>query len=289
MSKEDEEETHILYVDDSGTKESSPSGAYGAGNTRYFVFGGPFLGIENARRLTAQIRRLKVETFRTENVEIKSNWLRLENERTSRYLRRFGLSEAGLTRFVERFYQAILDSELVLIACVVDKVHMREDYGDRAWYPPAAAYELLLQRAHAEIVDRDSVGGSRSFSVVVDDMSGATPKGNQYRENLRRHHGQLRKTGSTLWKGLTFEHLKDLRFVDSKQSELLQVADVVAYNVYRQFREYGEEWETRGLPSLPSYDWFLRILTKFRKGPDGRVQGFGVGKIPLRTRVRWRI
>lgn len=284
-----ESDTHVLFVDDSGTKEYSPSGVYGAGNTRYFVFGGPFLTLDQARKLTARIRRLKTETFGTEGVEVKSNWLRLENERTARYLRKFGLSEADLTRFVEAFYQSVIDSDLMLIACVVDKIHMREDYGDRAWYPPAAAYEMLLQRAHAEIVDCRSTGSGRCFSVIVDDMSGATPKGHQYRENLRRHHVQLKKTGSTLFKGLTFEHLRDLRFVDSRQSELLQVADVVAYNVFRQFRQHGEEWETHGLSALPAYHWFSRLAKKFRRGPNGRVQGFGVGKIPLRTRVPWRI
>jgi hypothetical protein len=289
MPKTAEPPTHVLYVDDSGSKEYSPSGAYNSGNTRYFVFGGPLLELEQARRLSAKIRDMKKELFRNENVEIKSNWLRLENERTNRYLRRFGLSNEELARFVEKYYQAILDSDLVLISCVVDKVHMSEDYGDRAWYPPAAAYEMLLQRAHAEVEEYKSLGDGRCFSVVVDDMSGATPKGNQYRDNLRRHHGQLKKTGSTLWKGLSFERLRGLRFVDSRQSELLQVADIVAYNVYRQFREYGEEWETLGLPKLPAYDWFLRILSKFRKGPDGRIQGFGVGKIPLRTRVPWRV
>jgi len=282
-------ETHILFVDDSGTKEYSLSGAYDSGNTRHFVFGGPFVAADQAKRLAAKLRRLKAETFGSDRVEIKSNWLRLENERTARYLRKFGLTDADLTRFVEAFYQAVVDSELVLIACVVDKVHMREDYGDRAWYPPAAAYEMLLQRAHAEIVDCRSSGTGRCFSVIVDDMSGATPKGHQYRENLRRHHIQLKKTGSTLWKGITFEHLRDLRFVDSQRSELLQVADVVAYNVFRQFRQYGEEWETHGLSALPAYDWFLRLCQKFRKGPNGRIQGFGVGKIPLRTRVPWRI
>lgn len=286
---EEEAGSHVLFVDDSGTKEYSPSGTYGSGNTRYFVFGGPFLTVGQAKTLTARIRHLKKEMFGTDAVEIKSNWLRLENERTARYLRKFGLSEADLTRFVEAFYESIVESELILIACVVDKVHMREDYGERAWYPPAAAYEMLLQRAHAEIVDCRASGLGRCFSVVVDDMSGATPKGHQYRENLRRHHAQLKKTGSTLWKGLTFEHLRELRFVDSRQSELLQVADVIAYNVYRQFRQYGDEWESRGLSVLPAYDWFTRLGRKFRRGPDGRVQGFGVGKIPLRTRVPWRI
>lgn len=132
-----------------------------------------------------------------------------------------------------------------------------------------------------------------SAGISSDNLEGietrSTPKGHQYRENLRRHHAQLKRTGSSLWKGLTFEHLRDLRFVDSRQSEFLQVADVIAYNVFRQFRQYGEEWETRGLTALPSYDWFSRLLKKFRAGPDGRIQGFGVGKIPLRTRVPWRI
>ncbi|MFL6202391.1 MAG: DUF3800 domain-containing protein [Thermoanaerobaculia bacterium] len=285
----EEVETHVLCVDDSGTKEYSPSGEYGAGNTRYFLFGGPFLKVDEAKKLAARIRRLKLETFGTERIEVKSNWLRIDRERKARYLERFGKSEADLTRFVDAFYQAIAESDLVLIACVVDKVHMLEQYGDRAWYPPAAAYEMLLQRAHAEMADCRSSGSGTCFSTIVDDMSGATPKGHQYRENLRRHHAQLKRSGSTLWKGLTFEHLRSLRFVDSRQSEMLQVADVIAYNVYRQFRQYGEEWETRGLETLPAYPWFSRLLGKFRRGANGRIQGFGVAKIPLRTRVPWRI
>jgi len=82
-------------------------------------------------------------------------------------------------------------------------------------------------------------------------MTGATPKGNQYRTNLRRHHAQLKQTGSYLYRGIRFPHLRDLRFVDSKRSELVQVADLVAYNVYRQFRDHGEAWEQVGLQTLP--------------------------------------
>lgn len=119
--------THVLYVDDSGTKEYSPSGAYGPGNTRYFVFGGLFLARGEARRLSTSIQAIKVETFGTENVEIKSNWLRLRDERERRYLRKFGLADLQLNHFVEKYYQALLDSESMLMACVVDKVHMRED------------------------------------------------------------------------------------------------------------------------------------------------------------------
>jgi Protein of unknown function (DUF3800) len=287
MAEDEDEDTHLLFVDDSGTKEYSATGVYDpSGNTRHFVFAGLLLTVEEERRITAELRRVKKDVFRIDTVEIKSNWLRLEHECEARYLRKFNLAKDALSTFVDRYYQVVLGGDLKLIACVVDKVHMREDYGDHAWYPPAAAYELLLQRAEAEI---EECGPGRCFSVVVDDMTGATPKGNQYRTNLRRHHAQLKQTGSYLYRGIRFPHLRDVRFVDSKRSELIQVADLVAYNVYRQFRDHGEAWEQVGLHTLPCYDWFARILPKFRTGPDGRIQGFGVGKIPLRTRVPWRI
>jgi hypothetical protein len=257
-----------------------------SGNTRHFVFAGLLVTVEEERKATAGLRLVKRAVFKTDTVEIKSNWLRLEHERKARYLEKFNLSKAQLDDFVERYYRVVLDSDLKLVACVVDKVHMREDYGDQAWYPPAAAYELLLQRVHADVED---CGPGRCVSVIVDDMTGATPKGNQYRDNLRRHHAQLKQTGSYLYRGIRFPRLRDLRFVDSKRSELIQVADLVAYNVYRQFRDHGEEWEQSGLRTLPCYDWFARILPKFRTGPNGRIQGFGVGKIPLRTRVPWKI
>jgi hypothetical protein len=72
-------------------------------------------------------------------------------------------------------------------------------------------------------------------------------------------------------------------------ANLVQVADIVAYNVMRQFRDHGEEWETRSLLSLPTYDWFRRICGKFRQGPDGRIQGYGVVKLPLLDRVAWSV
>jgi hypothetical protein len=279
--------THGLYLDDSGTKEYSSVSQYGSANTRYFVFAGPLISASEARRLTATIRQLKLQIFRTEEVEIKSNWLRLDHEREKRYLRRYGLSEPKLSAFVESFYGAILHTDLVLLAGVVDKVHMRQVYGDSAWYPPAIAYEVFIQRAQQEVSHGPAAPGS--FSVVIDDMSGATPKGNQYRDNLRRHHHQLKKTGSSLRKGMTFPGLEDILFVNSRRSHLIQAADIVAYNVFRQFRDHGERWEEEGLASLPTYDWFLRLAAKFRQGPSGRLQGFGVVKVPLLNRVPWRV
>ena len=284
-SQADKPTSHALFLDDSGTKEYAPEGEeYRAANTRYFVFAGPLLHVDEARRLTTELRRLKKETFGRTDVELKSNWLRIDRERVRRYLDRHKVTEDQLREFVEQVYSAILAADLELVACVVDKQHMREKYGELAWYPPAAAYEPIIQRAQNWL--DDGLGGD--VMVVVDDMTGATPKGNQYRLNLTNHHSQLKKSGSRLWPGMKFPGLRSLLFVDSRRSDLVQVADLVAYNVYRQFREYGEQWEQH-LDSLPTYDWFRRIAAKFRRDSEGRIQGYGVVKIPLINKVKWTL
>jgi len=97
----------------------------------------------------------------------------------------------------------------------------------------------------------------------------------------------LKKNGSRLLKkkfGFSRIH-GDVRFEDSAHSELIQVADIVAYNVFRQFTDYGDEWEMHGLSALPTYEPFERLSTKFRKGAHGRIQGYGVVKVPLRNRI----
>ena len=275
--------THRLYIDDSGTKEYSPDGRYDSGNTRYFVLGGVLVSLDVGRQLARDLRAVKEQHLGTANAEIKSNWLRIPKERSRRYLSQYNLSEEKLTSFVDDYYDCFLGKDLTIIAAVVDKVHMADDY-DSPWYPPAVAYELLVQRAQLELE------GSGSFSVEIDNMSGKTPNNNPYDRNLMRQHALLQQYGSTLRKGMRLDGLAGrLVFVDSARSELVQVADLVAYNVFRQFREHGEEWEEEGLKKLPTYAYFRRLSEKFRSGPGGRIQGYGVVKMPLRTRVRWGV
>jgi hypothetical protein len=275
--------THVVYIDDSGTKEYADAPhLYGrTGKSRYFVFGAVLISTADAGTLVTRIRQAKRFFFDTEDVEIKSNWLRIPKECAKRYLTPYHLSEEALRGFVDEYYSIIGATNLQLIASVVDKAHVQETY-PLPWYAPAIAYDLLMQRVVQELPEPDCV------SIVMDDMTGATPKGNQYKRNLARHHAKLRKEGSFLRSGMSFASLAgDLKFVNSAQSDQIQVADVVAYNVYRQFVDHGDAWEAEGLGSLPLYDWFEKIGGKFRVGPNQRVQGYGIVKFPLRKRIRW--
>lgn len=239
------------------------------------------LTTEGAGHLTSEIVQRKLNCFGTEAVEIKSNWLRIPYERERRYLEPFGITDERLTQFVDEYYEAIDGAELSFLAAVVDKKHMQEDYA-KPWYAPALAYEVLLQRVQNEIPAGSGV------SITIDDMTGATPHGNQFKANLTKQHMKLKLYGSALMKGFSFPCLRRRpAFVDSAQSHLIQVADIVAYNVNRQFIEYGEQWEDTSLTKLPTYGYLDRMSHKFRKDSEGRIQGYGIVKFPMRGRVRW--
>ncbi len=278
--------THILYIDDSGTKEYAADPAeYNSkrGKSRYFVFGGALLTPDCASLLSREIIKLKLECFGTECVEIKSNWVRLPSERKRRYLTPYKVSDERFRQFIDDYYAAILDCDLVFVAAVIDKLHMQESYPN-PWYPPAVAYDLILQRIEQELKRIGDV------SVIIDDMTGATPRGNQYKFNLTRQHQRMIQRGSALMNGFNFKLLnRTLKFVNSAQSHLIQVADIAAYNVYRQFVDHGEEWESKTITQLPTYNHFERIVKKFRKDAYGRVQGYGIVKFPLRARIRWGV
>lgn len=272
--------THVLYIDDSGTKDYSKTG-YASGPTRYFVFAGVLATQDAASQLAQRLIDVKKRASGGVNFELKSNWLRMPHERKRRYLDYHAITEDELVGVVDSVYEAILQADVELLACVVDKQHMTENYGDKAYYPPAAAYEALIQRL------QNSLKGVGTCQVFIDDMTGKNPKGNEHKANLIRHHASLRKHGSKMMRPpMSIDVLGDLKFQSSARSELIQVADLVAYNVFRQFVDHGEDWE-RVSQHLPAYEHFERLGSKFRRGPNNRVQGYGVVKIPMRKRVPW--
>jgi hypothetical protein len=272
--------SYVFHIDDSGTKDYADSASeYGSGPTRYFVFGGVLATLDVASVLAQKIANLKERATGGAELELKSNWLRMPHERKKRYLEE-GIDDRTLTDLVDEVYRAVDDADVMLIAAVVDKVQMVEEYGTRAYYPPAVAYEALMQRVQNEVVSADAC------LVVVDDMTGKNPKGNEHKRNLIRHHELLRKHGSRLRRGMRLDALGQLKFMSSARSNMLQVADLVAYNVYRQFVEFGEDWE-KPSAALPTYGYFARLERRFRADSRGRIQGYGIIKIPVGTKVRW--
>jgi hypothetical protein len=277
--------SYQLYVDDSGTREYDAAKDYvNSGKSRYFVYGALLIEQREASLLATRLRELKLLSFKTTNVEVKSNWLRIPVERERRYLKPFGISDIQLDAFVEAYYRLIVLAPLELIAAVVDKPQVQEAYAE-PWYAPTLAYEILLQRAV------QAVPTGAKLAVTVDDITGKTPKRNDYKTLLAKHHQGLMQTGSKLMKSLSFACLSGpVKFMHSHHSDLVQVADLAAYNVMRQFRDHGTQWEQPAVGQpLPMYPYFKKIAGKFRHDADGRVQGFGIVKFPKRAGPRWTL
>jgi hypothetical protein len=277
--------THKLYVDESGTKEYSPDLSYPAagGRTRFFVFAGILITPGAAGTAAAELLALKMSCFGRPDVEIKANWLKRPIERKARYLDPFGLSDADLNEFVRLLYELLVELPAEFIAAIVDKRAVQQQYAHGPWYPPAIAYEIMMQRVQIAMTE---AGGS--VSVTVDDMTGATPAGNQYKDNLVKHHRGLKASGSALAPPprKPMDRLADLSFSNSKHDERLQLADLVAYCCYRQFVDHAADWDAGG-QQLATYPYFLSIADRFRKSPSGVISGFGVVKFPRTSNARW--
>jgi hypothetical protein len=268
---------HRIYLDDSGQKE------YGPSTSRYFVYAGPMVALSEEHAIAERFSLLKESVFGTRDVEIKSNWIRIPKERRRRYLLPYGLSDNAIDGFMNEWYELMKMPDITYLAAVIDKPQMLARY-PRAWYASATAYQFLLQRYELQL-RRGGVGGH----VTVDDMEGASPNANQWRALLKAEHTRLKKHGCNLTP-MRFEHVSDtFLFGHSHKFELLQVADIVAYNVYRQFRDHGDEWDRADGHDVPLYHPLRMLLPRFATGDGGRLEGWGIVKWPSQRTKRWHV
>jgi hypothetical protein len=75
-----------------------------------------------------------------------------------------------------------------------------------------------------------------------------------------------------------YNKIIDFKFEKSCDENFLQVADICAYNVYRQFVEYGRQWSGQeGDGKLNAYDYFRRISCNFSYNSQSKqVRGYGI-------------
>jgi len=263
------------FLDESGQRDYDPA------TDPYYVVAGAICRTEHVDRFATELAGLKRSFFHDPSVEIKSHWLRQPAERKKHYLDPFNISEAKLVRFVDAVYDWISATDLVFIAGVLDKPQMIQQYR-RPHYPSAVAYQVFLQRYQKFLASRHSAG-----AVTFDEMAGSSPGGLPWQTLLSRHHARLKRYGCN-YTAITFDNLDAaMVFADSSQAPLVQLADLAAYNTFRQFRDHGAVWDNPTATKLPVYPYFNRMLPRFHQSPDGVFAGFGVAKMPTKAIHRW--
>lgn len=188
--------------------------------------------------LAADLRRGGFGDFDLADCEVKSNWLRRPNERERRpFLRHLG--PLALENLTNVYLDQVAKRNAVVMASVIDKRYLHPGTTFEALHQKS--YELLLERVQNYI---SGYHPQQQALVIMDDMDRGLN-----RAVAMRHASFLRSGNSNT----AFQNIVEYPFFTrSELSNGVQLADLLAYNVYRAFR-----YENM------SYPYFLNMLPHF--------------------------
>lgn len=250
---------YLFYLDESGGREYSDE-------TRYFVVCGLGVPVTIWHTLNEAIYALKREYFGQEKVEIKSSWLRYPRDREKRYLLPYGVTPQQLESFTESVYQELLKHNLSLVAAVVDKKAMLQRKPDPE-EPLVCTYTALLEQVELFLARTQTQG-----IIVFDKISSRLWK-EGYEQVLASRHVDHQRTETN---GYPSRIVEGLLFIPSHESNMIQLADLCAYNIYRQFVDWGEE-----RPHFVNrYPYFAKIEPIFWRNASESYWGYGLSCLP---------
>jgi hypothetical protein len=263
---------HALFIDDTGTKEKEDPSA------DLFAYSGIIFDWDARNGVQKTVATTKRKYFKTENVELKSRWFRMPDLRKEKYLTPFGLNDEAFNNFSTELFGHIAAMPIHCLGAVVSKTRMRQTYKKVVFDPSPVAYELLLQRV-ANYLTQYKIA---TLGIVFDDMSGKNPNGSEWKKLLMRQHKRLKTGKSPMYRtwttrsGMDYSRIPDeIAFDDSSVNTYLQLADLCAYNVMRQARDYQT---FDGDRMYPGYRWIHPIM--HRDPHTGKVTSFGAVYFP---------
>ncbi len=277
---------NYLFIDDSGSKDwktpysrdfvdnppirNSDNRSFWQDN--YFVLAGIHVSSDTMSELNPIIDKAKNKYFGTKHVELHSASLRFPSKRKKQYIDKFGISEEKLSEFVNDFWYKLFEEyPLQSIAIVVDK---------RYYKNPRFIEKTPLDIAAVTLFDRTEMHPNSKCRIVFDQMD----KHIKARTGSQGKVLQLSNTKIELngKQSKKYHHIS-VDFDNSTNSNFLQLADMVAYNVWRQFVDYGDEWDIHSPEGehriLPTYPYFDKISSSFYT-KDARLSGIGLIKVP---------
>jgi hypothetical protein len=229
---------YLFYVDESGNRDPRTQipikgGQSIAGDPIYVVsavclFEQQWHGFEktlNRHKSMLMDLILKAKGLRLTlaDCEIKSNWVRRKDERQKRPFLH-NITDEQLTTLIDLFYQQLPHHHMTVLAVIIDKPHLHS-YMDQAKVH-RKSWELLLELVERFMRCRHH---KHQALMVTDDV------GLQQNQSLAMKHAYImdQGTANNLW----LKHICEMpMFVRSELSNGVQLADLIAYNIYRVFK-----------------------------------------------------
>jgi hypothetical protein len=209
--------------------------------------------VKRKRELLARIRAVHGIALDLNSTEIKSNWIRIERERTRHpFLSR--LTTPDIEALVDIYFDQLDELNAPVISVVIDKRLLRPPV-DSGWLH-AKAWELLCERVEL-FMNREHP--KHKAIMVADDM------GKQQNCSLAMKHARFLEHATSARRRLN--HIVEMPlFVRSELSEGVQLADLCGYSTYRAFRN-----------SDLDYSYFQPVFERFyRTRSDGPIDGLKI-------------
>lgn len=270
---------YFLFIDDSGSKDwetphspefisnppqrEAPNLNFWRGN--YFCLAGLYIPRTLVATLNPQIEALKLQIFGTKHIEIKSVWMRNPEKRKKHYLEPFKITDSDLLDFTEGWYRIFSQHH--------KKIRLQAFVLDKRYYSTQRKEHSPLQCLSQVLFDRVELNPRRECTIVIDQMDKEI-------KSHKNRQGEILKISNKEVSLHSYQEkysMLDVRFESSATSNFLQLADTIAYNVYRQFVDFGK------LSSKPTpkntYPFLLRTIPNFCTR-NGRINGCGIVKVP---------
>ena len=246
---------YFFYFDESGSRDPSIGTAEKPRDHLYVLLAvGMWEG--QWRRFETAISGLKLELvdylrrdgkgrFELADCEVKSNWMRVPAERERRSPFLHGLHEDDLTRLTDTYFEQVAERNTVIMASVIDKRFLRDHVTHETLHK--MAYEFLLERIQHYM--REYHPRHRAL-IVMDD------NGKQLNSAVAMKHAWFQRAGN---RNMGFPAIVEYPFFTrSELSNGVQLADLLAYAVFRAFRR--EDF---------TYPYFGRLLPNFHRRREG--------------------
>ena len=199
------------------------------------------------RRLAYQLRNQGMGSFDLAECEVKSNWLRNPKDRKNPSGFLAALEPSERQTLTDVYLEQVRKRHTVIIASVIDKRHIYSTTTSEGIHH--IAYEFLLERVQNYMTAHNPW---HQALIIVDDTS------IQLNRSVAMRHERFLRSGN--W-NTAFQNIVEYPFFTrSELSNGIQLADQVAYNVYRAFR--NEDME---------YPYFEGLLTHFYQSTNGRI------------------
>lgn len=185
--------------------------------------------------------------FDLSECEVKSNWIRIPSEREKRSPFLHGLNPEDLDRLSKAYFKQVTDRNTTIMASVIDKRFLHDYVTHEILHKKA--YEFLLERIQHYMREFHS---KHNAVVVMDDTS------KQLNRAIAMKHAFFQRAGN---QNMQFPAIVEYPFFTASElSNGVQLADLLAYCVYRAFK--SEDFE---------YSYFEKLLPNFYRRKAGTI------------------